>query len=97
MASAIFAQAVEQYREIRSEFELVLNAAYLAAEEATNGNLLNARGRAKGIDAWSLFFGPAIRAEAYASEDLKAYWAEHPRTTFEQFEAQSAQRFERSY
>lgn len=86
--SAIFAAAVEQYRQIRDEFEDVRTAAYVRAEEATSGYLLNARGLAKGIDPWSLFIGSDIRAYAYASEELIEHWASHPRITFTAYENQ---------
>lgn len=78
--------AVAQWRAARAEYDLVLEAAYSAAEVATRGYLLNERGQRAGIDPRSLFMGREARALAYASEELRAWWLEHPRVTFAQFE-----------
>lgn len=76
------------WRECRAVYDDTLYAQYEAAEEATRGAMLNARGRARGIDAFSLFMGPEVRALAYASEELIEHWATHPRVTFAMFEKQ---------
>lgn len=76
------------WRECRADYDDTLYAQYEAAEEATRGAMLNARGRARGIDAFSLFMGPEVRALAYASEELVEHWATHPRVTFAAFEKQ---------
>ncbi len=89
--SAVFATAIAEWRAIRADYELYLQAAFLAAEEATRGKLLNRRGRRAGVDAYTLFMGPAVRAYAYASDELIEHWRTHPRVTFEQFEAQQHQ------
>lgn len=85
--SVIFADGVDQWRACRAEFELLLESAYAAAVDATNGNLLNKRGALAHVDPYSLFYGPRARAEAYASEELRAFWCAHPRVTFAEFEA----------
>lgn len=79
-------RALADWRECRAEFELELYARYVRAEAETHGALLNARGRARGIDPISLMFGPAARAHAYASDELVEHWASHPRLTFAAFE-----------
>lgn len=84
--SATFAHAVREWRVIRAEYELHLEAQINAAERETRGNLLNPRGIALGISSSSLFLGPLSRAEAFASEELLAFWSRHPRVTFDQFE-----------
>lgn len=76
------------WRECRAEYDETLYAQYVAAEEATNGAMLNARGREKGIDAFTLFMGPEVRALAYASEELVEHWEQHPRVTYAKFERQ---------
>lgn len=86
--SVVFGFAVDQWRVIRTEFEIYREHAYIRAENATRGALLNARGRAKQIDPWSLFIGSDVRALAYASEELRDHWAEYPRITFADFERQ---------
>ncbi|MFJ3867901.1 phage minor capsid protein [Streptomyces nigra] len=57
----------------------------LAAEDALNGYLLNDRARAAGKNPLSLFSGPARIAYANASDELKAWWAEHGRLTQAEF------------
>jgi hypothetical protein len=53
--------------------------AYVQAERATNGYMLNKAGGANGIDERSLFTGPESRARRYASEELIEHWRTHPR------------------
>ncbi|MGW0134834.1 hypothetical protein [Streptomyces sp. NPDC003299] len=57
----------------------------LQAEEDLNGNLLNKKARAAGHSPLSLFSGPARIAYARASDDLRAWWAEHGRMTQAEF------------
>lgn len=83
---SIIRDAFSEWRECRAEYDDTLYAQYEAAEEATRGALLNARGRQKGIDPFSLFMGNERRALAYASEELVEHWASHPRITFAAFE-----------
>lgn len=83
---SIITEAFSAWRECRAEYDDTLYAQYEAAEEATRGALLNARGRANGIDPFSLFMGNERRALAYASEELVEHWDSHPRVTFAAFE-----------
>lgn len=85
---SIISEAFSAWRECRVEYDETLYSQYVAAEEATNGAMLNARGREKGIDPFSLFMGNETRALAYASEELVEHWAQHPRITFARFERQ---------
>ncbi|MHC9046734.1 hypothetical protein ACYX8G_19280 [Microbacterium saperdae] len=85
---SLISDAFAEWRECRAEYDETLYTQYAAAEEATRGAMLNARGRAKGIDPFSLFKGPEVRALAYASEELVEHWAAHPRVTFAKFEKQ---------
>jgi hypothetical protein len=91
VSSAVFAQAVALWRACRVEYGDYLESAYALAEHETNGALLNARGRAKGVDAFSLFSGTEVRALAYASEELVQHWQRHPRITYTSFEKQWVQ------
>jgi len=86
--SPIFAAALERYHAMREDFELVLENAYERAETECNGQLLNERGRRVGVDPYSLFYGPEVRALAYASPELVEHWATHPRMTVSDFERQ---------
>lgn len=85
---SIISEAFNAWRECRAEYDDTLYAQYEAAEEATNGAMLNARGRHKGVDPFSLFMGTERRALAYASEELVEHWQSHPRVTFAKFEKQ---------
>lgn len=85
--SAILADALETYRHMREEFELYRHAAYLRAADELRGELLNAHGRARAVDPYALFMGPAARAEQLASEELREWWRIHGRPTVEEFEA----------
>lgn len=83
---SIISEAFDAWRECRAEYDDTLYAQYMAAEESTNGAMLNARGREKGIDPFTLFMGNETRARAYASEELIEHWETHPRITFARFE-----------
>lgn len=83
---SIVSEAFNAWRECRAEYDDTLYAQFVAAEEATNGAMLNARGREKGIDPFSLFMGNETRALAYASEELVEHWETYPRVTFAKFE-----------
>jgi hypothetical protein len=86
---SIISEGFADWREAREAYDAVLLSAYARAEEATNGALLNARGRAAaGVTAISLFMGPAVRAYAYASPELVEHWEKYPRMTFADFERQ---------
>lgn len=86
--SATFAAAIDAWRECREAYALHLEAAYERADRACRGVLLNHRGRLAGISSESLFLGPRTRAYAYASDELRDHWTEHPRVTFAEFERQ---------
>lgn len=86
--SVTFGGAVAAWRLLRAEYDLHLEAAYAEAVEATSGVLLNAKGKAKGIDSRSLFLGTDARARCYASQELLDHWDARPRVTFAQFEAE---------
>ncbi|AQY02059.1 hypothetical protein [Microbacterium foliorum] len=83
---SIISEAFNAWRECRAEYDETLYAQFNAAEEATNGAMLNVRGREKGIDPFTLFMGNETRARAYASEELIEHWEAHPRITFAKFE-----------
>ena len=65
-------------------------AQFARAEAATNGYLVNNRGRAAGIDPWSLWSGPLARAETWASWELLRFWETDRRITLTEFRAQFA-------
>lgn len=76
----------------------MLIAAYVRAEEATNGDRVDVRADAAIVEETpTLFMGPELRAQAYASEELRDWWEQHPRLTFEDFERQWAAAREREW
>lgn len=84
-----------QVEAIRRVYREWLALSYLAAEQATNGHMVNAAGRDRHvgrkpapISARSLFQGPTARAAKYASPELLEWWETHPRLTLAQFTAQ---------
>ncbi|WP_432110793.1 phage minor capsid protein [Streptomyces sp. YPW6] len=74
--------------EIREMYREHVYAQLLAAEDATNGYLLNPKYRASDVDPLSLFSGPAHIAYARASEELKRWWQDHPRLTLAEYTEQ---------
>lgn len=92
--SAIYEAAMDEWRRVRRAFDDHLQSQVEAAETHCNGVLLNARGRAAKVSSYSLFYGPMVRARAYASEELLAFWDEvSRRVTFAQFESQFYERY----
>lgn len=88
MTSVILSNAFDTYQRMREDFELHRRATLARARAELRGEMLSARGCAAGIDPHSLFLGPQSRVEAYATEELQAWFAQHGRPTVEQFEAQ---------
>ena len=86
--SAIMDAAFESYRMMRADFELYRHSRQLRAHTELRGELLNAAGRAAGIDPATLFLGPQCRVDLYSSEELKAWFAKHGRLTVDEFETQ---------
>lgn len=86
MRSPIFQHAADMYREMRREFDVVLEAAYAAAEEGTHGSLLNALGRREPVTAFSLLTGPWSRVEKYGSPELIEWFNQVGRPSVLDFE-----------
>lgn len=86
--STIMDAAFETYRAMRADFEHYRHSRFVRAHTELRGELLNAAGRAARIDPATLFLGPKSRVNRYASEELKAWFAEHGRLTVKEFETQ---------
>jgi hypothetical protein len=71
--------ARERQRSRMYQRQEAIEHAFLDAESATRGNMLNKKGRALGISERSLLTGSEDRARRYASEELLNYWQSHPR------------------
>lgn len=88
MTSPIFAKAAEEWARMRLAYGDYLEAHMAAAVEATNGCMLNPKGKAKRVTQEQLFTAGPNVAAAYASEELADFWRNHPRMTLSAFEAQ---------
>ena len=86
--SVIYDNAAALYARTKAAYDLVHLSAYVAAETACNGVLLNARGKREGVDPWELFHGTHARAYAHASPELVEHWASYARITYTEFERQ---------
>ena len=88
MMSPTIQQALDRLKELRDEYQALMEAEYLLVHEELNGRLLNRRGEAKGIDPWSLFRSNWTYVKAYGSEELIEWFTLNPRLTFAQYERQ---------
>jgi len=82
-AAAGAAQTPEE--QCRDAYEQYNAAQYSRALDECAGVLLNARGKEKKVDSYSLFQGNVNTAKAYASEELQAWWRENGRRTYAAF------------
>ena len=60
-------------------------ASYMAAEEATRGNMVNRKGQARGVNPRTLITGREADFRRYASDELMEYYATHHRPTAASF------------
>jgi len=63
----------------RVERQELVEGEITRAERATNGYMVNAAGRRRGVTAESLFTGKESRALRYATPELIEHWQQHPR------------------
>jgi len=59
--------------------------AYVAAEDATRGSMVNRKGQARGVNPRTLITARAEEFERYASDELKEYFTTHHRPTAASF------------
>jgi hypothetical protein len=86
--SPIFTHAAELHALMAADYAILLEAAHKAAADTLAPNLVNARGRAAGIDSWDLFARGGTYATAYATPELLEWWQTHPRPNRHTFERQ---------
>lgn len=72
----------------RASYRDLVYRQWLAAENATRGQLVTRQGQARGIDPIKLFSGSEATARRWASDELKAWWDTHGRTTFAEWKEQ---------
>jgi hypothetical protein len=87
--SPILRDAFAEQKRLRAELGMMRLQAYIDAEAATNGALLNREGRRRRIDPMSLFTHNRYYANRYASDELLEWWQDHPRITYPDYEQQS--------
>ncbi|MCL2090262.1 MAG: hypothetical protein FWH11_03380 [Micrococcales bacterium] len=88
MTSVIFDRAAGLWRACRDEWYLLVESQIDAAERECRGRLVSRAGQADGLTAWDLFTGPRHRADRYATDELREWWATRHgrRLTFAEFE-----------
>ena len=86
MTSPTIQAALDRLKELRDEHRSLTLGEYIAAEEYTNGVMLNQRGLDRGIDPYHLFTHNRTFFLAYASEELVEWCAAHPHLSFAEFE-----------
>lgn len=70
--------------ELRRQWDEHIEVQYWQAEARMN-SMVNAEGLAAGVTGRSLFKGTQARAYKYATDELKWFWTENPRLTFDAF------------
>ena len=61
-------------------------ASYVAAEEATRGNMVNNKGRSRDINPRTLIYAPEATFDRYASDELKEWYSTRHRPTARSFQ-----------
>jgi hypothetical protein len=77
-------RAAARYSRQLEQAEAV-EASYIAAENATRGNMLNRKGRARDINPRALITGREADFRRYASDELAEYYSAHHRPTAASF------------
>lgn len=81
-------RALSLEQMLRAKFREEITRRYVSAEWETRGQMLNSAAKAAGIDPFSLFSGQEARARKWASDELKRWWAEHGRITYDTYSTQ---------
>jgi hypothetical protein len=76
---------VSQNDWARQQYDDYVAVQYDRAMIATNGQMVNERGRLAGVDSYSLFSGPVARVKRYGSEELQGFFGQNGRHTFKSF------------
>jgi hypothetical protein len=72
------------------EYRVYLENSQVAAEAATRGNMLNKRGRARGMDPRALWTAGPRERERYASDELREWFARNQPLTSREFHGEAA-------
>lgn len=78
------ARKLSPHERAREEYDSYVASQYFQAEDEI-GFMLNNEGRAKGIDAYSLFSGPVSRVKKYGSEELQGWFGRNGRHTLSSY------------
>lgn len=90
--AAVAGNRAARRMELESERERIR----VDAEAATRGYLVNAKGRARGIDPEEILTGREAVFRRYASDEAKEYFASNPRPTASYFRGQDTRIVERA-
>lgn len=74
-------------RQMRAEFDALIESEWVALENATNGVTLSREARAAGRRTRDLYRVNAATARSWASEETQGYWDEHGRPDWARFRA----------
>lgn len=89
--SPLVLAALELREQLRAEYALTMEALYADAERECSGQLVNARGRARGVDGWQLLTRHnRWMLDAYATRELRDWLERVKPQTFAQYEAARA-------
>ena len=73
------------WARVSAEWRDFAHAQYLAAEEECRGNLVAREYLAEITDGWQLWSGSGQWAARRATEELRDFWAAHPRVTVSRY------------
>lgn len=71
-------------------------ASYVAAEEATRGNMVNRKGRSRDVNPRTLIYAPEATFSRYASDELKEFYSTRHRPTARSFQGADTRYVERA-
>jgi hypothetical protein len=78
-------RAAARYSRQLEEADAV-EASYVAAEEQTRGNMVNKKGRGRGINPRTLIYARENEFDRYASDELKEFYSTRHRPTPRSFQ-----------
>jgi hypothetical protein len=72
----------------RADHDALVERQWKAAEDATNGYMVNKAGERRGVSARSLFTSNDATARKYATPELRQWWDDHGRVTLAEHRAE---------
>lgn len=84
--SPSFSVGVVMWRAMYNAWKDLQLAEFTEAEQETFGYMVRPEFSEDGVTGWQLYQLPRAVAYRYATDELRAWWEEHPRTTLAEFE-----------